>query len=101
MAGNRVIEVELPAGADPTGEDLDLLRGIFSAVVMLRFGAGRPLDDAEQMLAGEGWTVQARLAWSAEARKGGELEQVTGPTRGDALKHLLQLVRADRVMSAP
>jgi hypothetical protein len=37
----------------------------------------------------------------AEARKGGELEEVTGVSKTEALQHLDQLVKADRVMSAP
>jgi hypothetical protein len=101
MAGNQVIEVRLPDGAEPTREDLDLLRSIVDAIVTFRFRPDHPGEEAERTLVGEGWTVRTRLAWAAEARKGSECEQVSGATQAEALRHLLQLVRADRVLSAP
>jgi hypothetical protein len=101
MAENRVIVVQLPKDVEPTSDDLDLLQGIFDAIVTLRFRHGEQAGDAERVLAGEGWGVRTRLAWSAEARRGNDTEQVIGATRAQALTHLLRLVRADQVMSAP
>ncbi len=100
MAGNRIVEVRLPDGVEPTQDDVDQLLGIFEAIVALRFNRG-PIGEAEQILAGEGWAVRTHLAWKAEARKGTESEQVSGATREEALAHLLKLVRADQVISAP
>ena len=101
MPGNRVIEVRLPESAEPTHGDIELLQGIFDAIMSLRFQASPVSEHIERTLTGEGWAVRSRLAWSAEARKGSECEEVTGASRAEALKHLLQLVRADQVMSAP
>lgn len=101
MAVNRVIEVHLPDGVEPTAEEIDLLRGIFDAIVTLRFRLGEPGEDAERVLTAEGWHVRTALAWSAEATRGNEREQTSGGTRAEALRHLLQLVRADQVVSAP
>lgn len=100
MGGNRIVEVRLPDGAEPTQEELDQLQGIFEAIVTLRFKPGQ-VGEAEGILAGEGWAVRTYLAWKAEARRGTEWEQVNGTTRAEALKQLLQLVRADQVISAP
>ncbi len=101
MAARRVIEVQLPPGAEPTAEELDLFRGIFDAIVTLRLRLGEPGEHAERVLMAEGWQVRTTLAWSAEATRAGEREQTSGATRAEALKHLLQLVRADQVVSAP
>lgn len=101
MASSRVIQVSLPEGVEPTREDLDLLQGIFEAIVTLRFGQGRTGEQVLRTLSAEGWTVRSRLGWVAEAKKGGELEQVTGSSKTEALVHLDQLVKADRVISAP
>jgi len=101
MAGSRVIQVSLPEGVEPTREDLDLLQGIFDAIVTLRFGQGRAGEQVTRTLEADGWSVRSRLGWVAEARKGGELEQVAGGSKTDALVHLDQLVKADRVISAP
>lgn len=101
MAGSRAIVVQLPEGVDATREEIDRLQAIFDAIVSLRFTAGESGDEACRTLAGEGWGVRTHLAWAAEARKGSECEQAIGATRGEALEHLLRLVRADQVMSAP
>jgi hypothetical protein len=100
MAGIHVIHVPLPESAEPTREDIELLQGIFDAIVSLRFGRGRAGDEVLQALGADGWRVRTWLGWVAEARKGGECEQVTGASKGEALVHLEQLVRADRVISA-
>jgi hypothetical protein len=101
MAASRIIQVVLPESVEPTREDLDLLQGIFDAIVTLRFGQGRSGEQVTRTLAADGWSVRSRLGWVAEARKGGEFEQVTGASKTEALVHLDQLVKADRVMSAP
>ena len=101
MAGGQFIQVQLPEGAEPTRDEVELLKGIFEAIVALRFRQPRESDEVEQVLAADGWSVQAHLTWVAEARKGDESEQVTGASRSEALRHLEQLVKADQVLSAP
>lgn len=99
MAGNRTIEVAVPDGASARCEDLETLRGIFDAIVAL--GCPGDPDGIERALTGDGWTVRARLMWVAEARRGGEYQEVSGASRAEALRHLQQLVRADQVLSPP
>jgi hypothetical protein len=99
--GAHVIQVELPDWVEPTPEDLEVLHGIFDAIVSLRFGPTHTGEQVVQALKADGWDVRSRLAWVAEARKGGEYEQVTGASNTAALVHLDRLVKADRVMSAP
>ena len=101
MANNQIIQVRLPDGAEPTRGELEMLRGIFDAIVTLRFAQGSEHSTAEDALTGEGWNVRTRLRWVAEARRGGEFEEVTGASKPEALEHLQQLVRADQVLSAP
>jgi len=101
MAGGQFIQVQLPESAEPTREEIELLKGVFDAIVMLRFGRPRGADDVEQALAADGWSVHAHLKWVAEARRGGELEEATGGSRPEAIRHLQQLVKADQVLSAP
>ena len=101
MAGQHVIHVPLPESGEATAADVELLRGIFDAIVALRFGPTRAGEQVVQALTTDGWDVRAHLGWVAEARKGGECEQVTGATHTEALVHLEQLIKADRVMSAP
>jgi hypothetical protein len=97
----HVIHVSLPESAEPTPEDIELLRSVFDAIVSLRFGHGRSGERVVQALRADGWQVRSRLGWVADARKGGECEEVTGVSQSDALAHLEQLIRADRVISAP
>jgi hypothetical protein len=101
MAGAEIIQVQLPEGAEATRGEVELLKGIFEAIVALRDRQGQAGDEIEAALTAEGWSVHTHLKWVAEARKGSELEEVTGATRAEALKHLHQLVKADQVLSAP
>lgn len=101
MADNQIIQVRLPDRAEPTREDVELLRGIFEAIVTLRFAQSAEGNTAEEALTGEGWSVRTRLRWVAEARRGAEYEEVTGASKTEALEHLQNLVRADQVLSAP
>jgi len=77
------------------------LQGLFDAMVTLRFGQSPAGERVLGALRADGWQVRSRLGWIAEAKKGGESEQVTGASQTEALVHLEQLIKADRVMSAP
>lgn len=101
MAGDQVVHVRIPEGVGATPDDVEMLAGIFDAIVTLRFGHGSKGAEAEQSLAAEGWSVRSHLKWVAEARRGGELDEATGGSRDEALRHLQELVKADQVLSAP
>lgn len=101
MAGSDVIHVRLPESAAPSPEEIELLQGLFDAIVALRFGQSPTSERVLGALRADGWQVRSRLGWVAEAKRGGESEQVTGATQTEALVHLEQLIKADRVMSAP
>ncbi len=101
MAGRQFIQVQFPDTAAPTRDDVELLKGIFEAIVALRFPEHRVSDESEGALTANGWCVQAHLKWVAEARKGAEFEVASGASRADALRQLEQLVKADQVLSAP
>jgi hypothetical protein len=101
MTGKSSIEVRLPDDLCATGDDLDLLRRIFDAIVALRCPAAGAGGDAERALAADGWSIRAGLMWVAEGRRGSEYEQVTGASRAEALAHLQQLVEVDTVRSVP
>ena len=70
MTGTRIIQVPVPADANATGEEVDLLESAFQAIVDLRFPHGREWERVRRALADEGWAVSARLMWVAEARAG-------------------------------
>ena len=99
MADSQIIEVRLPDRAQPAREDVELLRSIFEAIVTLGCAHERERSTAEAALTDDGWTVRTRLGWVAVARKGAEVEEVTGASKAEALERLQELVRADRVLS--
>jgi hypothetical protein len=99
MVDNQSIQVRLPGSARPAAEDVEQLQALFEAIAEVRFACGER-SAAEAALTTDGWAVRTRLRWVAEARRGGEVEEVTGASRAEALEHLEQLVKADRVLSA-
>jgi len=101
MADTRVIQVPLPAGVEPTGEDLELLDAACRAIVDVRFAHGGEGASETRNLEAEGWIVSSRLMWVAEARKGREREQACGRTRQEALEQLHELAKIDDVARVP
>jgi len=101
MAGNRVVRVSLPEGVDPAQEELAVLQRALDTVVALHFAEAAAAEQLERELVGDGWTVHSRITWVARATRGGEQEEVTGASKAAALRHLQDLIRADRVLSAP
>jgi hypothetical protein len=101
MTSTRILQVPVPADASATREELDLLESAFQALVDLRFPHGRQCERVERALTEEGWTVQTRLMWVAEARQGHEQEMAVGRTRDEALDQLQQLTRIGRYSSVP
>ena len=64
-------------------------------------GSVAPWERIEQTLTADGWNVQVRLMWVAEARKGHDYEQGVGLTREEAFDQLEQLTRLDAVTGVP
>jgi hypothetical protein len=97
METRHSIEVPLPHGVEATMEDLELLETALKAIVDLRFPGSRAWEQIENTLVDDGWTVNARIAWVAEARRGHETEKAVGRTRDEAFEQLQQLTRMDDV----
>lgn len=55
----------------------------------------------EKSLVEEGWNIQVRLMWVAEARRGREFEQGIGLTRDEAFDQLKELTRMDAMIGLP
>jgi hypothetical protein len=101
MTGTRIIHVPVPADANATGEEVELLESAFQAIVDLRFPHGREWERVRRALADEGWTVSARLMWVAEARQGREEEMAVGRTLDEAFGRLQDLTRMDAYSRVP
>ena len=101
MEPTRTIHVRLPAGADITAEDLELLDATFHAIVTLRYQGGHDWERLEQDLEASGWDIRARLMWVAEARRGRDCEQAIGRTKDEAFGHLEQLTRLYELPHVP
>jgi hypothetical protein len=97
MTDIRTIEVRLPAQADPTPEDLELLDATFHAILDLRFHEGHRWNALARELASRGWRVDGRLMWVAEARRGREVEQAVGRTKDEAYEQLQQMTKLDEL----
>lgn len=101
MLARRTVEVPLPESVTLNEVDLELLKASFQALVALRCEKGREWQDLLGQLRDDGWTVRWGLAWRAEAKRGEDYEEATGPTLDRAFAELAQLARADMVGHAP
>ena len=101
MLARRTLEVPLPESVALNDVDLELLKASFQALVALRCERGREWEGLLRELKEDGWTVRWGLTWRAEAKRGEDYEEATGPTLDDALIGLAQLVRLDMVGHAP
>jgi hypothetical protein len=93
MNDTRTIEVRLPAQADPTPEDLELLDATFHAILDLRFHEGHHWSALERELASRGWRV--------EGRRGREVEQAVGRTKDEAYEQVQQMTKLDELPGVP
>ena len=66
---------------------------LLALMAVIEFGA--------RALEAEGWSVQCSLMWVAEARRGHDFEQATGPSRDAAFDELRQLTRMDDTVGGP
>lgn len=80
----RSIEVPLPEGVTPPPEDLEVLGGLFRAIVAMRFETGQHWPRIRASLERAGWDVQWGLQWHVEARRGRDLEQACGRSLDEA-----------------
>jgi hypothetical protein len=97
MTEKRVIEIPLPEGAEPTGDEAQLLEATCRTIVGLRYEGGRDWENVMRRLEQDGWSVHWRLGWIAEARRGREFERAAGQTREEALVELEKLTQMDAV----
>jgi len=95
MHPERILEVPIPEGVDPKGDDLELLKAVFQALTALRVSQGRDWLAKVNELERDGWTVRWGLTWRAEAKRGEEYEEATGATLDEALGGVAQLVAAE------
>lgn len=101
MLARRMVEVPLPESVALNDVDLELLKASFQALVALRCERGREWEGLLRELKAEGWTVRWGLTWRAEAKRGEDYEEATGPTLDEALAGLAQLARLDMVGHVP
>jgi hypothetical protein len=101
MNAQRVIEVPLPEGAQPTPEDMELLQAAFRAIVDLRYPGRRHWEAVRDGLEREGWSVRCTLAWHVESRRGREMEEACGKTRDEAFDRISQTTRVASLEGCP
>ncbi len=95
MQPRRILEVPIPDGIDPKGDDLELLKAVFQALTALRVSQGRDWLAKVKSLEGDGWTVRWGLVWQAEVKRGEEYEAATATTLDEALGGVAQMVAAE------
>jgi len=95
MHPKRILEVPIPDGIDPKGDDLELLKAVFQALTALRVSQGRDWLAKVKGLEHDGWTVRWGLVWQAEVKRGEEYEAATGATLDEALNGVAQMVVAE------
>jgi hypothetical protein len=101
MLARRTLEVPLPESVALNDADLELLKASFQALVALRCEKGRAWEDTLRQMKEDGWTVRWGLTWRAEAKRGEDYEEATGPTLDEALAGVAQLTRLDMVGHVP
>ncbi len=101
MLARRTLEVPLPESVALNDVDLELLKASFQALVALRCEKGREWEGLLRQLKEDGWTVRWGLTWRAEAKRGEDYEEATGPTLDEALAGVAQLARLDMVGHVP
>jgi hypothetical protein len=95
MQPRRILEVPIPEGLDPKGDDLELLKAVFQALTALRVSQGRDWLAKVHGLESDGWTVRWGLTWHAQVKRGEDYEEATGATLDEALGAVSQMVAAE------
>ena len=101
MLARRTLEVPLPESVALNDVDLELLKASFQALVALRCEKGHEWESLLRQMKEDGWTVRWGLTWRAEAKRGEDYEEATGPTLHEALTGVAQLTRLDMVGHVP
>jgi hypothetical protein len=58
-------------------------------------------ERVERTLAERGWTVESRLMWVADARRGHDVERAVGRTKDEAYTELQELTKLDELTGVP
>jgi len=101
MRARRTLEIPLPNRVELDEVDVELLKASFEALLALRCERGRAWQGLVRELRDDGWTVRWDLTWHAEAKRGEDYEEATGPTLDETLSALAQLTRLDAVGHVP
>lgn len=99
MADQRMLHIPLPDGISAANSEL--LKATFQAIMALRCDCSSEWDRTLHELEEDGWAVQWKLAWTAEAKRNGDYEQANGTTLDEVFSRLQQLTRLDTVAGCP
>ena len=93
--------INIPLTEDISLTAAELLKATFQAIISLRCDCSSEWDRSLRELQSEGWDVNWRLKWVAEARRGTDYEQACGATLDEVFSQLQQLTRLDAVAGCP
>lgn len=102
MVTTQTIEVPLPPDVEPTPDERALVDMLCRTVFELRPMEGEPCwVRTARLLRTAGWDVHWRLAWVAEGRRAGHIEEGVGASLDDAFRRLHELTLQDEVEGCP
>jgi hypothetical protein len=102
VSTTHAIEVPLPPNVDPTDHERALAEVVCSAVLALRQTGVEPCwTRVAGALREKGWDVHWQLAWVAEGRRAGHIEEGRGTTLDEAFDHLRELALLHEVEGCP
>ena len=99
MAKSQILHIPISEDISPTGAEL--LKATFQAIISLRCDCSSEWDRTLRELQVDGWAVNWRLKWVAEAKRGTDFEQASGTTLDEVFSQLQQLTRLDTVAGCP
>ncbi len=99
MAGQQILHIPLPEDMPPT--NAELLKATFQAIINLRCDCSCEWERMLNDLKRDGWKVDWKLTWIAEAKRGGDFEQASGQKLDEVFSQLEQLTRLDTVAGCP
>jgi hypothetical protein len=98
----RAMEVPLPPDVEPTADERALVDMVCRAIFELRPTEGEPCwARTARLMRAAGWDVRWRLAWVAEGRRKGHIEEGLGETLDEAFGRLQELALLDEVEGCP
>ena len=99
MAASQMLHIPLPEDLPPT--NVELLKATFQAILSLRCDCSNEWDRTLRELELDGWTVNWKFKWVAEAKRGTDFEQACGKTLDEVFSQLQQLTRLDTIAGCP